>query len=212
MRDLLTFITIFALHFSSFAGTKELKTTLSRYQKSSVLANIEKSVKMVVLEKTEKSEGELFFSKGKFRLEMKDPVSTLIVQDGTTLWIASKLVDFGGNWQVSKTKSRSLKKSQALMGLLFDEKGVWKDFDVAEEKTDGDDKIWVLKPKKKASTDIMKLQVRANPKDKTIIEISYWDNLENETNYKFKSQKFDAKISSSKFTYKPPKGAEVTEF
>lgn len=203
---------IFGLHLSANAAVKDLKSALSRYQKSSVKASIEKNVKMTVLEKTEKSEGDLYFSKGKFRLEMKDPATTTIVQDGTTLWIASKLVDFGGNWQVSKTKSRSLKKSQALMGLLFDEKGVWKDFEVANENTDKDGTTWTLKPKKSANTEISKLLIRINPADKNIIEISYWDNLENETSYTFKSQKFGATIPSSKFSYKPPKGAEVTEF
>lgn len=212
MRILLTFIAIFSLHTTVAASDKDLKSTLARYQKSSVKASIEKVVKMVVLEKTEKSEGDLYFSKGKFRLEMKDPSSTVIVQDGKTLWIASKLVDFGGTWQVSKTNSRSLKKSQALMGLLFDEKGVWKDFETADETTGKDGTTWTLMPKKTANTEISKLLVRVNPKDKTILEVRYWDNLENETSYIFQTQKFGAKIAASKFTYKPPKGAEVTEF
>lgn len=210
MKLLLLIFTIFSV--SVGATEKELKSVLMRYQKASVQADIEKNVKMTVLEKTEKSDGKLYFSKGKFRLEMKDPASTLIVQDGNTLWVASKLVDFDGSWQVAKTKSRSLKKSQAIMGLLFDEKGVWKDFEIAEEKSADDEKVWTLKPKKTANTEISKLQIRLNPKTKSVSEISYWDNLENETSYKFKTQKFGTKIAPAKFSYKPPKGAEVTEF
>lgn len=201
---------------SAFAGTGEekkaiaiLNEILNRYQTApAVQIEVSKDVTMALLEKSKSSRGKLFFAKGRMRMELDDPEKTTVVADGNNLWLATRLPkEFGGHWQVSKSNQLSLKKSNALMAVLFGNKNLSKDFRISLSG-----QRFELTPKRPDEIDLSFLRLKTDPERKQIREIEYADSLENQTRYRFLKTQFDARFELAKLNYKPPADAEVTEF
>ena len=55
-------------------------------------------------------------------------------------------------------------------------------------------------------------QVLKYKKEKKIVELRYWDQVDNETTYELNDTKFNQKIAGEKFSYTPPKNAEVITY
>ncbi len=75
----------------------------------------------------------------------------------------------------------------------------------SEEKKDVPDgqRKFLLKPKKE-SEEISKLAVTVDTKSDEIVELVWWDNLENQTKMAFSKIDFKAKLPKGFFSYAPP--------
>lgn len=84
-------------------------------------------------------------------------------------------------------------------------------FDVKQKSKNGALVAYELK-EKKVEFGLKNLILKADVKSQRIASLEYLDEVENETKIEFRSTQFNAKIKSSLFKFKPPKGAQVTEY
>src|SRR4051794_6353149 len=69
---------------------KEVDGVLASYRAAKAIkAKVKKTVVQEVMGTSMKSEGSFFFSKGKLRLEMREPERTTLVYDGKHVWFES---------------------------------------------------------------------------------------------------------------------------
>ena len=60
--------------------------------------------------------------------------------------------------------------------------------------------------------EITSIKLKVDGKSKAIESLTFTDDLDNLTQFKFSQIKFNAKISKSSFKYKPPKDADITDY
>lgn len=201
------------------ASIKPVQQVVKRYKRAkSVSMKVQKTLNMGLLDRPSKSQGKLSFSKGRLRLELRDESSqtdtTLILND-ERVWLVEQLPkEFGGQLQVAKMKIKgSQKKSQALLAFLLGDTDVWSHFDLVSADKSKKGTRFTLKPRKSAQLpSIVKVEMMLDAKGKKIIELSYLDELENNTVYAFSKVRFGKTVSSEKFSYDPPKNAIVTAY
>jgi chaperone LolA len=157
------------------------------------------------LDKEIEFKGEIFFAKGKMRLEMTKPQKTLLVYDGQNAW-QEQTDEFDGQSHtvVTKVKARNVKRSSALLGALLGDAKVLQKFKLVSENHGA----FSLTPKDKKQSEVRKLII-------TIVEgklkgLTYTDDFDNQVQFIFEKPK-EENISEKKFKYVPPKGAEVSE-
>lgn len=209
------FLLLFGTQVLAAADNKApLKKALARYQRAqAVQAQIEKTVEMPTLNEKKTAPGQLYFSKGRFRLEMKDEEKTTIVLDGKTLWVATLAPeDLGGKWQVMKSTAPSLKKASSLLAMLFGDNRILDQMDVVSVKESDGLQVYKLIPKKSAGLEIKDLEISFKGKPSVLEAVKYGDELGNQTLYVFKSSDLKSPVNQNKFKYAPPKDAEVTKF
>lgn len=191
-----------------------IKKVVSKYQKSRAVGmKVEKKLHLALMGEDKIGQGKLWYSKGRLKMEIAKPEDSLLVLNDDVIWVVSKMPEeFGGTIQVTKMKSAELKKSNALLAVLFGDEKVWDRFSMISSNKKKNILTVELEPLKGAElADVVKVRVQVDSKRKQITEIAYWDELENITQYKFTKIKFGLKLSKKHFSYKPPSGAEVTE-
>ena len=207
---ILSLSSLVSLAMSQASG---LDKTLERYHRSkTVMAELVKVVKLSLLDRTQVSHGRLYLSNGKLRLELAGLEKTVLVIDGRHVWMERRLPEeFGGQVRVIQMAVGGHKKSlQGPLPILLGHKEALNDFKVIE-KISGRQKVFQLKPKDgKEYPNLVKVEVTIE--GEKLKDLSYWDELENKTSYRFGKTRFDGKISKSQFLYSPPKNAEVTKF
>lgn len=155
------------------------------------------------------SKGEIYFSKGKMRMEFTQPEKTLLVFDGELAWQEQEFDDGDSKKAiVTKMKASNIKRDSAMLAALLGDKNVLKNFSVSKAEKKEDMVHFELQPKNKKISDVTMLKM--NIKGRTLRAFSYVDSLENEVSFTFDDLK-EEKVSKSKFHYQPPKGAEVTD-
>lgn len=174
--------------------------------------NIKLKKKLVseMLGTEKKSMGEAWFSKGKMRLEITDPDPSQIIADGKYLWVINPPPkEFKeAKTQVLKAELDSKRaRSQGLIQLLT-QGGLLKYFKVVGVQDEGGSVIYFLQPETQ-SVEFKRSQIRIDKNKKEIIELHYWDKLDNETFYTFETTKFNQKFEDKLFNYKPPKDADI---
>ena len=95
--------------------TEPIQIVIEKYNSTSGMkANVKKKVHLALLEETRESKGQLFFEKGKFRLELSEPdKSTMVVGHGL-IWIGAEMEGFKGKTKhVTKIRSLSLARQCA---------------------------------------------------------------------------------------------------
>ncbi|MGE0761887.1 MAG: outer membrane lipoprotein carrier protein LolA [Bdellovibrionales bacterium] len=196
---------------------KEIEQALKPMrQKEGTSVAIKKRTTNSLLGREKKSEGRLYYRRGKLRLELKSPEDSLVILDGKTLWLATKLdEDLGGKTMVTKTSARSLKKSSTLIAALLENQQLLKEFKVSARKTDGEEVHLKFTPRL-SDGEIQDLQLWLNPKAGRLLKVLYTDDKENEVEFTLGEpgslfSGFDSDPDQI-FFYKPPKDAEVTEF
>ena len=124
-----------------------------------------------------KSQGEFYFSKGKMRLEMREPERTTLVYDGKIIWFESRADE--EHIVVTKMKAMELRKSDSLLASLFDRKDVLKNFNLKSSKSEWlAIKDFKFEPKDKKEKWISnRLEIALKDK-KTFERISYKDQIE----------------------------------
>lgn len=187
---------------------KDVDGVLASYRKApAVKAKVKKTVVQETMGTENVSTGEFFFSKGKLRLDFTEPEKTSLVYDGKYVWLESRLDD--QNIQVTKMRTNELKRSKSVLTALFEKKDVLRNFKLAKTKNEEGSKNYFFEPKKKKSSDEIQL-LQIVIKGKELQRVSYKDQLENTVSFDF-SELSKGTVPATKFTYKVPKNAQVTE-
>ncbi|MEY4617476.1 MAG: outer rane lipoprotein carrier protein [Pseudomonadota bacterium] len=191
----------------------DLSATLKFYQESKGLVlEVNKSVKNTMLDKETNYPGLIQLADGKFHWETTSPDKNLLVFDGSFLWnIQYPPEDFkSAPLQVAKMSLKS-KNSPLIILEIFGSKPLSQFFGVTTKLQDGDIIKYALK-EKKMDLGLKNIILTINKKDHRVVSLSYVDELENETILSIKETQLDAKLKTDLFSYKPPKGAQVTEY
>jgi outer membrane lipoprotein-sorting protein len=188
--------------------TAEVEAVMSKYRKApAVTAKVKKTVVQEMTGVDTKSTGNFYYSKGKLRLDFIEPEKTTLVYDGRYVWLEARLDD--KKVQVTKLRTNELKKSKSVITALFDQKDVLRGFKLVKSGKEDGAKVYTFAPKnKKAGGEVTSLEVALKGKD--ISRIGYTDEVENKVNFYF-TDLTRGKVDARKFSYKPPKNAEVTE-
>ncbi|OFZ19361.1 MAG: hypothetical protein A2Z20_01880 [Bdellovibrionales bacterium RBG_16_40_8] len=219
MRILVSVIITFfiASHGSANEGGLRLvKSTIERYQKAkAVEIKVSKIVTLALLDEKKESEGMLFFSKGKMRLSIEKPEEYLIIMGKNEIWVITPTAkELGGRTQVMKIRSPELsKQAKSPLAALLGRPEAWDNLKLNSESATNGSVKFNLEPKVGADFgDIVSVNLEISQTEKTLLNLSYKDELDNETEYKFKSTNFKAKITEDFFKYSPPKDADITEY
>lgn len=191
-----------------------IRSVLKKYQTSRAVGmKVEKEVHLVLLDEIKSSKGYLWLSKGRFKMEMEKPENSLLLMEDENVWMVTKFSENEGTpVQVTKLKARQVRKSNPLIAVLFGDDSVWKKLKVSSSVYEKGFLTVEMEALKEAQlVDVTKLKLVIQKEKSEIREISYWDELENETSYKFSGVEFGKKVSSRFFRYVPPRNAEVTE-
>lgn len=202
-------------------SNKELKTLKDldkKYQgKKPVAMKVNKTLKIGLLNQERSSDGTLWMSSGRIRMELEGDEKSLLVVNKKNLWA----VTFPGSdfpdapVQVIKGDASSKKvQSQGAIGMLS-LGGFLNVFNATsvQEMSSGE-KRYFLMPKK-TNSDFRRAQVTISADGTQITELKYWDERENETQFEFrevtfgKNEAFGKKIEDALFTYSPPAKAEI---
>jgi outer membrane lipoprotein-sorting protein len=188
-------------------SAKEVDSVLTKYRTAEAFsAKVKKTVVQEVLGTENIGDGLFFFSKGKLRLEMGEPENTTLVFDGKTIWMETRLDS--KTVEVTKVKTRELKKNDSLLATLFERKDILQTFKMAKASVTEGLRLYAFEPKDKKKTEIRLLEIGL--KDKDLARIAYRDDRENKVTFDF-TDLVREPVDGSKFKYKPPKGANVTE-
>ncbi|MCB0390441.1 MAG: outer membrane lipoprotein carrier protein LolA [Bdellovibrionales bacterium] len=193
----------------------QIKTVIKKYKKSSSIKMlVEREIYSSYLDETKTSEGTLYFSKGRLRLEIEKPDKYLLLMAKNVIWIENHLGQDMGGVQVSKiAASKNLKQKNALLAFLFDDIKAWDKFKVIGSKQVN--KLTAIRLKPLEGQDlsgVIEIEMLVDTKNQEIKKIVYSDDLDNKTIYAFSKINFKARVKEKLFTYTPPKGAEVTKF
>jgi outer membrane lipoprotein-sorting protein len=206
--------------------TKEESTVLKKmdlqYQKAkSISMDMQKTTSGELIPE-KKSTGTILISKGRMRMEIAPPNQALIVINKKEIWIAnSPPAEFkDAAVQVAKLKADSKSaQSQNFLGLLMGG-GFSKYFKIvsvqaqvgesqAEQASMKAELKFFLSPLK-SSFDVTRAELLLSQDQKSVKELIYWDERNNETHFEFSHVTFGPKVSDEKFKYTPPKNAEVS--
>lgn len=195
------------------AAPNKLENVLMSYKKSSgITMNVLKVVKSELLEKETNYQGTMTLSKGKLYWMNETPDKNLLVFDGSTLWnVQYPPKEFDSNPQIAKTKIAGGGKNQHVLIVLLNGKSVRDKFDIKQDESEKGKVVFNLK-EKKSELNIKNIKIHLDEKAEKITTLEYADEVDNKTVINFSSVKFNQKIQSSLFDYKPPKGVPVTEY
>lgn len=186
---------------------KDVDAVLNKYRQAEAFkAKVKKTTANEVIGNESTGDGKFYFSKGKLRLEMGEPENTTVVYDGKTIWMETRLDEQTVN--VTKIKSRELKKNDTLLASLFDKKDLLQSFAMTKAREEDGKKIYTFEPKARIKTEVRGLEIALEGKD--LQRVTYRDDLENRVSFEFKDLQRGT-IPSAKFKYQPPKGASVTD-
>jgi outer membrane lipoprotein carrier protein len=209
---LLVITSIALVAAAGFAKTKTsslLSEVENRYRDSkSVKMDVDKTVKMNLMDRTKTSSGTILIKSGKIRWETEKPEHTLVLADGKAIWMVDYPVEEGDPIRVIKAMDPKKSQPHAVVAFLLGKGKIGNDFAVISEKPDGDLMKLDLKPRQE-QTEVQWLTLFVNKDDKTIMKLSFEDNVGNTTTLDFSNIKFGEAIASKEFKFSPPKGAEV---
>lgn len=194
---------------------KALKEIDKRYQTAkSVAMDVEKTLVMGLLGKEKNSKGRLLLAQGKMRMEIESPEKSLVVVDGKTLWVADyPPAEFkNAAIQVLKGNLDSRKGAQQGFVGLLTRGGVLKHFKVTGTQQDEKGRgVYFLAPTQE-TFEFKRARLTLSENGKSIYELCYWDERDNETRMRFSNVKFNAPVSAKSFEFVPPTNSDVTTF
>lgn len=201
-----------AMRTAEKADEAKLKTLTTRYRTAkSVTMKVAKTLKLGLLGEERKSSGQMTIAHGQLRLELEGAEKTLLVVNKKNLWaVTFPPAEFkDAVVQVIKADTASTKaKSQALTGLLGASEFSKSFKATAVQTTDKGEVNYFLQPVKEQA-DFKRAQVRVSKDGKTIVELKYWDERDNETSFEFSDAIFGKKADPKLFHYDPPANADV---
>lgn len=190
------------------AAFKEVDSVLAKYREAEAIeAKIKKTVTNEMMGMDNVSSGNFYFSKGKLRMDILEPEKTTLVYDGKFVWMEQEIEE--GKKLVTKLRTNEMKRSKSVLTALFEKKDVLRNFKLVKSSKEGESQKHIFEPKNvKEEQEVRELEVTL--KKKEIERIAYKDQLENKVTFDFSDIR-RGEVPAKKFTYKPPKGAEMTE-
>lgn len=151
------------------------------------------------------SGGRIWFKRpNRLRWEYRYPERMLIVSDGQKVYFYSE--------EDRQVIILSLEKafSRMVIGLMTGRHRLKRDFVLLSGKpeTNGEGYFLELKPREEKGQ-VSRIRLKVLPKTGEIKEIWYWDFLGNLTHLTFEKVQFNLKIEDKKFSFTPPKDAEI---
>lgn len=222
---LFNFVFVFVLFFCDFGvagqpAKKKIQTALldevdKKYKEaSSVSMDHRKRVKYSLLAKTKEYKGRLWIQGQKLRLDTNLPDKSLVIIDKEKAWLVNYLSDDAPtNIQVTKIihkKNRSKDNGWALLSVLGSQ-GIYQGFSPTQQGVQEGVIFYMLKPNH-PSSDLKEVKIKIDPKRKVITDLSYWDELDNQTDFEFTGIVFGKPLAKETFEYIPPKGVKVELF
>lgn len=148
------------------------------------------------------SSGTVFLSRpGKFRWEYAAPDKHQIVADGKNVWVYDVELD-----QVTVKPMRQA-LSAAPVGMLLQKQPVDKQFAVQDMEADGSNLEWFRLTPYKKDSDFTSMDLGVT--DNGIGEMILNDKFGQMTYIKFQNMRTNVGIENSRFSFTPPKGADV---
>ena len=193
--------------------SKVLASLVTKYSKfGQVDFDVQRVSLQSMLGRTKTSEGKMSLSQsGKFWWKIEKPQSTLLVFDGTFAWNEEKITeDLGGGIKVAKSKHFKASPAYKVLQVLMGKGKLTELFTPLKTSRNGSTVELQLTPKKK-DWNISVLHIKVNEKDLDLKSISYFDDLENKTELNFSAPDYHKEEDKKKFSYTPPKEAEITE-
>jgi outer membrane lipoprotein-sorting protein len=189
-----------------------IKTLDSSYQNSKAISmRVEKTLKAGLLNQVRKASGKLFLSGGRVRLELEGSEKTLLVVNKQNLWAVTYPGPEFKNAAIQVIKGDTTSKkthSQSMVGLLS-LGGFLKFFSPTGVQVNADgSQVYFLQPRAE-QTDFKRAQLTVSKDGKRILQLRYWDERDNETDFLFSDVKFGAKVDDKMFNYSPPANADV---
>lgn len=185
-----------------------LKSTTDVYSKETGLyAKFKRTQTLSLLEETDTAKGELHYSKKRLRLDLNGIDKSMVLVTPTEIW----------NVSYEEGKPKNIVKSKPvpmpLLDLLFGDRDVWDKFQIIDIHTNTDSRMDVtLKPKKDSKISyVAKVRFNLDKKKNIVRKLTYWDDVDNETELTFTYSKFKNKMDESLFKFTPPQGANVSE-
>lgn len=208
------------LGFSVLAATKaatvqaEIDKALAPLRtKQGVEVSLKRRSVNTLLAREKSGEGRLFYRRGRLRLEMKSPEESLLVLDGKSIWLETKLdKELGGKTIVSKTSAGSFKKSNTLIAALLENKDLLKEFKLKRRRSESGQVLLEFLPKDASKSEIQSLSLWLKDGSSGLAKVQFTDDKENEVSLEFGETKALGVDVDTLFKYVPPKGADVTEF
>ena len=192
---------------ASQMSARDVDAVLTKYRQAEAFrSKVKKTVTQEVIGTETSGDGVFYFSKGKLRLEMSEPENTTLVYDGKTIWMETRLDK--DTVEVTKVKSRDLKKNDTLLAALFERKNILQSFKLISARVDGELNVYSFEPRDKKKTEVRLLDIVLNGKE--LSQVAYRDDRENKVTFVF-TDLVREPVAAAKFKYKPPKGANVTE-
>lgn len=196
---------------ASYGANETLNRISKKYQSAGIVdMAVEKVVRLELQGRETNYKGHIFLAKGKFRWENTTPEETLLIFDGKNIWSVNKLPkELGGTLQIARGRVDKKNRSQILISSLLSG-DVNRNFKVETETIlNGVNRVH-LKPLK-SDIQVSNLNIVIDSKSELLSEISFNDDLGNQTIMKFSDVKFSKKADNKKFNYQPPSGAQVTD-
>jgi outer membrane lipoprotein carrier protein len=152
------------------------------------------------------SRGTVVFAKpGKMRWHYEEPEESLVVSDGSSLWIYDPAAA-----EAQKLSVTGEYMSGAAIQFLLGQGDILRDFRVEEQACAEDAARLKLLPRKPASYETLSLV--ADPRSGDLRETEIADLLGNVTRVKFQDLKVNTSPSPDLFRFVAPEGVEVIEF
>lgn len=185
----------------------DVDAVLNKYRQAEAFkAKVKKTTANEAIGSESTGDGQLYFSKGKLRLEMGEPENTIVVYDGKNIWMEARLDE--KTVTVTKIKSHVLKKNDTLLAALFDRKDLLKTFAMSKAREEKGLRIYTFEPKQRMKTEVRVLEIALEGKN--LQRVTYQDDLENRVSFEFQNLERGS-VPSGKFKYSPPKGATITD-
>ncbi len=192
-----------------------LDSTLKKYSKGdSIKIELVKVAKLKMLNRVDEYKGQAFLKgKNKLRLEFSEPIKSIAVLNGKRAWVIEyPPKDVEDKVRVSKFNlHKSPGQSQLLITSILSSGNILKTFKVDKTSEVEGKFSYALTPLKPVE-EIKSLSMVIDEKKQEIVELKYFDPIDNETTFTFLTTSFGAKVAAKLFEYSAPKGAEVNEF
>lgn len=188
-----------------------LKKLDQAYQQKNAKMSVHKTIKVALLEQERKTQGQLWISKGRLRMELDGSEKTLLVVNKKYLWaITYPPAEFKDSALNVVRADVTSKKGQAQNFVaLLTQGGLLKFFSAtAVQRESGGNVLFFLSPKQDVS-DFKRAQVTVSKDGAKLLELSYWDDRDNETHLYFSDISFTSKADEKLFEYVPPPKTDV---
>lgn len=210
---------LFSLFFTSsmvFAAKLDVASLVAATKKyaaaKSIRMDVKKELDIPILNKKRTYKGKLFLEgPNKIRLELNGASSSVAYVNKDKVWVV-ELPAEGSGEKERATKLSLTDKNQNQMWItsLLKRGELLKNFVVTSSKVSGDSEKFSLKSTNN-KYEVKDLKISVRKSDSVITALSYKDELNSKVSFEFTDIQFDKNFSEDLFTYKPPKGAEVSE-